>query len=148
MEFMPRSFTLRLISTVLVPGFRVERVSLVFLESLEVSKLIEAEKYWRPKAGIVDVAFVDQQLPADDFVARVGVAGELDTAHENCSSVDVHGQIDLVAVGFNVDLGLAHVIDVSEVRVYLSQILDAVAQFLGGERVAQLHLEETGEKLV
>ena len=93
---------------------------------------------WR----VVNVAFVDQHLAADDFVAGGGVARKIDAAHEELLAfVDVQRQVDLVGVGHRLDVGLGHEIDVAELAVQLAQFLEALAQLGGGEHVALLHPE-------
>ena len=51
---------------------------LVDLERVEVLELVEAEQALLPKIAVVDLAFFEQQLAADDGIAGDGVAGELD----------------------------------------------------------------------
>ena len=59
-------------------GVLVRLGVLIDLERLEVFKLVEAQEAVLPKLGVVDLAFVEQQLAADDAVAGDGVALELD----------------------------------------------------------------------
>ena len=78
-----------------------------------------------------------EQFAADDLVARGGVAGEIDAAHEELLAfVEVERQVDLVGVRDGLDIRLGHEIDVAELAVQLAQILEALAQLGGGEHIA------------
>ena len=52
----------------------------VFFDAIEVVELIEAKDADFPGALVEELAFVEQQFAADDFVARGGVAAEVDAA--------------------------------------------------------------------
>ena len=68
------------------------------LQHFEVAELVEAQDAEIPELGVEHVAFVEQDLAADDLVARGGVAGEIDAADEELLAfVGGQGEIDLVA---------------------------------------------------
>ncbi len=56
------------------------------------------------RLGVEHVAFIEQDLAADHLVARGGVAGEIDAAHEELLAfVGGDREIDLVGVGDEVE---------------------------------------------
>ena len=63
-------FTLRLIS------------AFSGLTGFEIIQLVQAQKAEFPQIVAEHVAFIEQQFAADDFVARAGVAGEIDAPDE------------------------------------------------------------------
>ena len=52
------------------------------LQRFKIAELIQAQNAEFPQAIVEDLAFVDQQLTPDHFVARGGVAGEIDATDE------------------------------------------------------------------
>ena len=113
------------------------------LQLLEVAELVQAQDAQLPKTVVVDVAFVEHDFAADDLVARGGVAREIDAADEELLAfVRGQRQIDLVRVGDEVEVRLGDEIDIAEFAVELAQVLEALAQFLGGEEVALAHTEQ------
>ncbi len=78
MEFLPFSLTFN--KQVDRAGFGIlVRLGVLFdLKRLEVFELVEAEQAVLPQLRVVDLAFFEQQLAADDAVAGNGVALELD----------------------------------------------------------------------
>ena len=67
------------------------------LQHFEVAELVEAQDAVVPQLGIEHVAFIEQDFAADDFVARGGVAREIDAADEELLAfVGGEGEIDLV----------------------------------------------------
>ena len=100
MEFFPRSFTLSVISTVLVLVSRLISAASSAFKRLEITQLIQPQDAQLPQAVVEDLAFVDQQLAADHLIARGGVAGEIDAPHEELLAfVDRQRQVDLSAFG-------------------------------------------------
>src|SRR5258706_15619682 len=53
---------------------------LVFLNAIEIVELVQAQDADFPGALVEELAFVEKKLAADDFVARSGVADEIDAA--------------------------------------------------------------------
>ena len=51
---------------------------LLGLQRLEILQLVQAQQAQFPQIAVVDLAFFQRQLAADDLVARRGVALELD----------------------------------------------------------------------
>ena len=54
------------------------------LQGIEVVELIEAQQAQLPKVAVVDLAFLEKQLAANDEVAGDGVALKLDFETVNC----------------------------------------------------------------
>jgi hypothetical protein len=99
MEFLPRSFTLSVMSTVFGLRIALDVGGVFLLQHFEIAELVEPQNAVGPTARIEDVAFVQQDLAADDFVARGGVAREIDAPDEELLAfVGRQRQVDLVAV--------------------------------------------------
>ena len=99
-----------------------------------------------PKARVEHVAFVQQDLAADHLVARGGVAGEIDAAHEELLAfIGRQGEVDLVAAG-EIEGRLRHEIDESEFAVELAHLLQALAQLGCGEDIAFRHAEQAARQ--
>ena len=93
---------------------------------------------WSHRSVVEHVAFVEQEFAADHFVARGGVAREIDAADEELLAfVGRQRQIDLVGVRNRLEIGLGDEIDVAELAVKLAHVLDALAQLVGGEDVVR-----------
>ena len=80
MLFLPFSFTFkrnvdRAVLRVLL-DFRI----LLRLQLVEILQLIQAQQRQLPQVAVIDLAFFQRQFAADHFVARRGVALELDAA--------------------------------------------------------------------
>ncbi len=112
---------------------------LVDLEGLEVLQLVEAEQAVLPQLGVVDLAFFEQQLAADDAVAGDGVALKLNARDvEGLAFVDVDVERDrllLVVVG---EFGDGAEVDVAQLAIGLFQVVQALADQSGVEPVAIL----------
>ncbi len=124
-------------------GIALDVGRLFFLQRLEVAELVQAQDAEVPQPGVEQVAFVDQQLAANHFIASGRVAGEIDAADEELLAL-VDGQIEVhfVRAAHWLRIGLHDEIDVPEFAVQLAHILYAFAQLGGGERIARRHLEQ------
>src|SRR5260370_32388557 len=112
---------------------------LVRFDSVKVVELVKAEDADFPQALIEQLAFVNQQLTADHFVARGGVAGEIDAPDEILLLlVKFHRQVDdfLLFIDFRVRLGSE--IDESVFTVNLAVILQVLADLFRREDVPLL----------
>ena len=70
------------------------------IELFEVLELIQPQEAELPHLAVVGLAFFEGQFATDDLVARGGVAGEIDAAHEELLAfVGGEGEVDLVAAG-------------------------------------------------
>ena len=90
-----------------VPSLVLRLISAALSASMlvEIIQLIQAQDADFPGALVEQLAFVDQQLAADDFVARGGVAAEIDAPDVILLLfVELHGHIDdfrcVVEIGF------------------------------------------------
>ncbi len=97
---------------------------LIDLQRLEVLELVEAQQAVLPELRIVDLAFFEQQLAADDLVACDGVALELDARDvEGLAFVDVdlkrNGLLGFVEDRF----GDGAEVDIAELAVGLLQVV-------------------------
>ena len=129
-------------------GILVRLRVLVHLERIEVFKLVEAQQAVLPQLGVVDLAFVQQQLAADDAVAGDGVALELDARDvELLAFVDVDLQRDGLLLVVEDRLGNGAEVDVSELPVGLLQVVQALADRRGVEPVAILDGERGAQGL-
>ena len=109
------------------------------LEGLEVLQLVKAEQAVLPKLGVVDRAFIEHELAANDPVAGDGVALELDARDEELLAlvdVDVHRHGLLLVVGG--ELGDGAEVDVAQAAVSLFQVVQALADQRGAEPIAIL----------
>ncbi len=105
--------------------------------------MVEAQNAEFPQAVIVNVAFIQQNLAADHFIPRGGVAGEIDAAHEELFPlIGRQRQVDFVAVGDHVERGLRHEVDIAKFAVKLLHLLDAFAQLGGREDITIVHLKD------
>ena len=113
------------------------------LQRLEILQLVQPQQAEFPQVAVVDLAFFQRQFAADDFVARRGVALELDAADvELLAFVEIDPQADglLLVVGFGI--GDGREVDVAQRGVGFAQVLQAFADGFGVEDVAIFDLEE------
>ncbi len=88
------------------------------------------------------VAFIQQQLAADDFVARPGVSGEINAPHEELLLlVEGEGQIDGLRGVVHFRIRHGGKIDEPEISVQLGVVLDGLAHFGHAEDLALLDRE-------
>src|SRR5205823_2527905 len=124
-------------------GIALDVGRLAFLQRFEVAELVQAENADVPEARVEHVAFVDKQLAADDLIAGGGVTAEIDAAHEELLAfIDRKRHIDGAVFRVRLKSGLADEIDESELAVKLAHVLNAFAQFGGGENVVLGHPEQ------
>src|SRR5260370_4299471 len=120
---------------------------LVRFDLVEVVELVEAQDAELPETLVEELAFIDHQLSANDFVARGGVAAEVDAPDEILLLlVKPHGEInDLIGViDFRVRLGRE--IDETVFTVDFAVGFESLANFFSvadvalfeGERALQL----------
>ena len=101
---------------------------LIDLQRIEIFQLIEPEQAVLPQLRVVDRAFVQHQLAADDLIAGNGVARELDARDKELLTfvdVDVHRNGLLLFVVS--DLGNGAEIDVAQDPISLLQVVQALA---------------------
>ena len=113
---------------------------LLGLERLEVVQLVQAQDRQLPELAVVDLAFFQQKLAADDLVARDGVARELDARYvEGLAFVDVDVE-DRSASSprRSRGTGVRHEVDVAALTVGLAQLLQPLAEHGGVEVFAVL----------
>src|SRR5690242_10395027 len=122
-------------------GITLDVGGLLLLQGLEIPELVQAENADVPQIAVEHIAFVQQQLAADHFVARRGVAREIDAANEELLPFIARDRQVHLAAGRIAEIGFRHKIDVPEAAVYLPQILQTFSQLIGGEDVAFLHTE-------
>src|SRR4029077_15941107 len=107
------------------------------LYGLEIIQLVEAQKAQLPQIVAEHVAFIEQQFAADHFVARAGVAGEIDAPHEELFLlIEGEGQINGVGGGVYFRIGNSRKVDEAEISVQLGVVLDGLADFGHAENVA------------
>ena len=131
---------------------------LIDLKRVEIVQLVQAKQALFPQVAVVDLAFFEQQLAADDAVAGDGVALELDPRHgKGLALIDVDVQEDQV-LGI-IDARGRHrgEVDVAQRTIGLAQIIQTLADgggiepfpVLGGELSAQRfdvrHMRVAGE---
>src|SRR5262249_52384531 len=69
----------------------------VLLQRFEIAELIQSEDRELPEARVEDIAFVDEQLASDNFIAGGRVAREIDTPNEELLAfVKCQCQIDAI----------------------------------------------------
>ena len=109
------------------------------LHRLEIIQLIQAQKAQLPQVVAEHVAFVEQEFAADDFVARAGVAGEIDAPDEELFLL-VEGECQIDGLGVVVHFRVRHggKIDEAEISVQLGVVLDGLADFGHAEDLALL----------
>ena len=112
------------------------------LTALEIIQLVQAQKAQLPQIVAEHVAFVEQQFAADDFVARAGVAGEIDAPHEELLLL-VEGERQIDRLGIVVHVGIRHRREIDEpvISVQLGVVLDRFADLGHAEDVALLDRE-------
>src|SRR5437667_7739681 len=89
-----------------------------------------------------NLAFVEQQLAADHFIAGSGISAEIDAADkELLAFIGGESQIYLVGIGNRIERRLRHEIDVAELAVELLQLVNALAQLGRRKDIAFLHLK-------
>jgi len=92
---------------------------------------------------VKDVAFIQQDLAADDLVARGDVAREIDAAHEELFAfVGGQREVDLIGIGNHIEGRLRNEIDIAELAVELAHVLQTLAQLAGGEDISRRHAEQ------
>ena len=63
-------------------------------DDVEVAELVEPQYAQFPQAIVVHLAFIQQNFPADHFIAGGGVTGKFDAAHEKLLLlIELHRQI-------------------------------------------------------
>src|SRR6185312_14554178 len=131
-----------------VVAIALQRVRLVFFQGFEIAELIETQDAEIPELRVIRIAFVEHQLAADDFIARRGIAGEIDAANEELLAfVDVHRDVDLIGIRNEFGFRLADVIDVSVLAVELGQVLHAITHFFVRERHSGTQAEYVSQKV-
>ncbi len=148
MLFLPFSFTFSVMSTVPSCDVLLDLGILLGLQLLEILQLVQAQQAELPQVAVVDLAFFQRQLAADDLVARGGVALELDAADvELLAFVQVDAQADgrLLVVGIGVRD--RREVDVAQRGVRLAQRFKAFADGFGIEDVAVFDLEQRAQSL-
>jgi hypothetical protein len=80
--------------------------SVFLLQHFEIAELVEAQNAVVPHLAVEQSPFVDQDLAADDLVARGGVPGEVDAADEELLAfVGGERQVDLIGIGIRSNEG-------------------------------------------
>src|SRR5581483_10995215 len=119
---------------------------LALFQHFEVAELVQAQDAEIPKAGVEHVAFIEQDLTADDFIARSRVAREIDAAHEKLFAfVSGQGQIDLVSAR-KIERRLRYEVNESEFAIELAHLLEPLAQLGRREDVALGHAEQAARQ--
>ena len=122
------------------------RIGIVGLELIKIAELVQAQQAQLPVMRVVDLAFLQCDFAADDFVAGGGVALELDAAHvELFAFVDVERYVHDLLFVIETGVGNAGVVDVAILTVSLAQVLDALGHFFAAENVAILHRDKAAE---
>ena len=116
---------------------------LILFEDFEITELVQAQEAQLPKPRIENIAFIEQDLATDHFIARSGVPGEIDAANEELLSLfRRQREVDFVGVGNDVEGRLGDRVDVAELPIQLAQVLKSLAQLGRREDVAFRHLEQ------
>src|SRR6266436_1138701 len=121
---------------------------LVFLDAVEVIELIQAQDADLPGALVEELTFVEKEFAADNFVARGGVADEIDAADVILLFfVEAHGDVN--ALGGLVDIGLRlrGEIDETILAIRFAVVIQGFANFGRGEDVAFLKGENSLERI-
>jgi hypothetical protein len=102
-------------------------------------RLIQAQNAQLPQVVAEHVSFIEQQFAPDYFVARPGVAGEIDAPDEELFLlVEGEGQIDRFGVVVHFRIRHGSKIDETEISVQLGVVLDRLADFGHAEDLAFL----------
>ena len=118
------------------------------LTGVEIIELVQAQQAEFPQIIAEHVAFAEQQFAADDFVARAGVAAELDAPHKKLLLlVEGEGQIDRLGVVMHIGVRHRREVDEPVVSVELCVIFDRFADFRDAENFALLDRENRFQKI-
>ena len=122
--------------------FRVFR-----LDRLEITQLVQAQKAQFPVAVVEDLPLVQQQLAADHFVARRGVAGKFDAPDEKLLLLVEHErQVHDFLCVVHIEIRLGRKVDVAILAVQLGEAFQRFADSVGVENVAFLQRKGSCEQ--
>ena len=131
-----------------VLGIALDFGRLIGIELVEVVELVQAQDADFPGAFVEELAFVNQQFAADDFVARGGVAAEIDAPHVILLAlVKLHGQIDALGLIVDLHLRFRHEVDEPVLAVDLGVLFHGLADFGGRENIALVKRENTLQRV-
>src|SRR4051794_27315399 len=122
-------------------------VGIVGLDLIEIRKLVQPQQAQLPQARVVDAAFFESQLPADDLVASRRIALELDAPHrERLAFVDIDLQEGQLLLVIERGLRKAGVVDVAILAIRLPQVFQALGDLLAAENIAILQRNHRAQR--
>ena len=150
MLFFPFSLTLRVRSTVPFFSSRWRSVTLGSsgFKLLEEAQLIQPLQAELPQALVVNLAFLQRDLAADDLVASGGIALELDSPHIKLLAL-VHVDIEEDQLLFFVEGGVGNrsEVDVSQLAIGFAQVLQTFGDLAAVEDIAVFHGKQRAQGL-
>ena len=118
----------------------------VCFDAIEIIELVEAQDTQFPGAFVEKLAFIDQQLAADDFVTGGGITAEVDAADVVLLLfVELQSQIDNFLVVVDVHGRFGGEVNEPVFAIGVLVILEGFAKFVGGEDVALFQRENALE---
>ena len=124
-------------------GIALDLDGLIFLNALEVVQLVETQNAELPEALVEKLAFVEQQLAANDFVAGGGVAAEVDATNVVLLLLGKpHGNVNTFGGVINIEARLGGEVDESVLAVGFAVVFDRLADLCGRKDVALMEREE------
>src|ERR1700683_2215230 len=122
-------------------------VRIVRLELVEIGKLIQAQQAQFPQTRVVHAALFERQFAPDHFVARGGIADELNAAHvELLAFVNVDFQRCEFLVVVKSGGGNARVVDVPILAVGFAQGFQSFGDFVAAENISVLEREQRTQR--